>query len=75
VSEPLESRTVRLRLEPRVAAEDGTLRIGVQLDWGDASLRTTVPLDTVGGAATLGVPGGGAAEDGDLVLVVLPRRY
>ncbi|MHC4810053.1 MAG: hypothetical protein ACYTEV_06775, partial [Planctomycetota bacterium] len=75
ISEPLESRTVRLRLEPQVAAEDGTLRIGVSLEWGEAGLRTTVPLDTVGGAVTLGVPGGGGGEGGDLVLVVLPRRY
>ncbi len=78
VSEPLEQQRVRLQLEPRISAEDGTLRITVALDWGDATLRTTVPLDSVGGAATLGVPGGGAGSEaagGELVLVLLPRRY
>lgn len=78
-----DGHRVRLTLTPRLSAEDGTLRLTVALEYGGggaadragstASLETVVPIATVGGAASIGIPGDDG--EGELVLVVLPRRY
>jgi hypothetical protein len=80
-----DGHRVRLSLAPRLSAEDGVVRLTVRLEYGTAdvagggaagpagTLETVVPIATVGGAASIGIPGDDG--EGELVLVVLPRRY